>query len=241
MATPLILLGLGGNVVDLLDMVDDLNDAGMFPPDHAAVADVAPPPPYEVLGYLVNRDDVQGQAVHGRPVLGRMADAARLVAQHPDVRFTTWIGTVDTYQRRPQTIRGLGLPPERFITLVHPTVSLSRRARIGRGVLIYPHCTVSSNAVIEDHVVVLPHVAISHDAVVGEYTDITTSVTVGSMASIGRASYLGTASCMLPGVRIGEGSLVGIGGVVLRDVDPYTVVVGNPARRLRDAARPEAE
>ena len=239
MTTPLILLGFGGNVVDLLDMVDDLNDAGAFPPDRAALADVAPPPPYEVLGYLDNRDERQGLSVHGHPVLGRLADAPRLLERYPEARVTTWIGGVDSYQRRPQVMAGLGLPPERFVTLVHPTVSLSRRMRIGHGVLVYAHCTLSSNVVIEDHVVILPHVAVSHDAVVGEYAAVTSSVTVGSAAQIGRASYLGTACCMLPGVRIGEGSLVGTGSVVLRDVDPYTVVVGNPARRLRDAARPE--
>jgi sugar O-acyltransferase (sialic acid O-acetyltransferase NeuD family) len=237
--TPVILLGFGGNVVDLLDMVDDLNDAGAPPPDHAGLAGVTGAPPYEVLGYLIDRDELQGQTVHGRPVLGRLADASRLAAQHPAARFTTWIGGVDSYQRRPQVVGGLGVPAQRFVTLVHPTVSLSRRARVGRGVLIYPHCTVSSNVVIEDHAVILPHVAVAHDAVVGEYAAVTSGVTVGSSARIGRASYLGTACCMLPGVRIGEGSLVGIGGVVLRDVDPYTVVVGNPARRLRDATRPD--
>jgi sugar O-acyltransferase (sialic acid O-acetyltransferase NeuD family) len=169
-----------------------------------------------------------------------VAEALRAVlARYPEARFTTWIGGVDSYQRRPQVMAGLGLPPERFVTLVHPTVSLSRRMRIGHGVLVYAHCTLSSNVVIEDHAVILPHVAVSHDAVVGAYAAVTSSVTVGSAAQIGRASYLGTACCMLPGVRIGEGSLVGTGSVVLRDVDPYTVVVGNPARRLRDAARPE--
>lgn len=239
MTTPVILLGFGGNVADLLDMVADLNDAGTPPPDHAALAGVSGTPPYEVLGYLIDRDELQGQSVNGRPVLGRLADAPRLAAQHPTARFTTWIGGVDSYQRRPRVVAGLGVPPQRFVTLVHPTVSLSRGAQIGRGVLIYAHCTISSNVVVEDHAVILPNVAVSHDAVVGEYAAVTTSVTVGSSARIGRVSYLGTACCMLPGVRIGEGSLVGIGSVVLRDVDPYTVVVGNPARRLRDAARPE--
>jgi sugar O-acyltransferase (sialic acid O-acetyltransferase NeuD family) len=232
--TPLILLGYGGNVVDLLDMVDDLNDAAGAAGPHGREA-----PPYEVLGFLDNRDELQDRSFHGVPMLGRFADARRLVDRTPAVRFTTWIGRVDTYQRRPRMIGSLGLPPERFATLMHPTASVSRRARVGRGVLIYPHCTVSSSAVIDDHVVVLPHAVISHDCRLEEYAVVTSSVTVGSEAQVGRCCYLGTHCCMLPGVRIGEGSLVGIGGVVLRDVAPYTVVVGNPARRLRAASRPD--
>jgi sugar O-acyltransferase (sialic acid O-acetyltransferase NeuD family) len=229
MTTPLILLGYGGNVVDIIDMVDDMNDA----------AD-ADGPRYEVLGFLDNRDELQDRSFNGYPMLGRFADAPRLVDRYPTVRVTTWIGRSDTYQRRPQTIAGLGLPPERFVTLVHPTSYVSRRARVGRGVLIYQHCTVSNSAVIEDHVVVLPHAVISHDCVLGEYAVVTSAVTVGSAARVGRNSYLGTHCCMLPGVSIGEGSLVGIGSVVLRDVAPYTVVVGNPARTLREALRPDA-
>jgi acetyltransferase-like isoleucine patch superfamily enzyme len=64
-------------------------------------------------------------------------------------------------------------------------------------------------------------------------------VLVASEAKVGRNCYLGSACSMLPGVTIGEGSLVGLSSVVLRDVEPYKVVVGNPARVLRDVQRPE--
>jgi acetyltransferase-like isoleucine patch superfamily enzyme len=37
----------------------------------------------------------------------------------------------------------------------------------------------------------------------------------------------------LKGVRVGTGSIVGAGSVVTRDVDPYSIVTGNPARLLR--------
>ena len=225
MATPVILLGYGGNVVDLVDMLDDINDLQG--------------PRYELLGFLDNRDELQGRSLHGYPMLGRFADATHFVERYPDVRFTTWIGRVDTYLRRPQMIESLGVPPDRFLALVHPTSYVSRRARVGRGVLIYQHCTVSNSAVIGDHVVVLPHSVISHDCVLGEYAVATSNVTVGSEAKVGRNCYLGTACSMLPGVTIGEGSLVGLGSVVLRDVEPFTVVVGNPARALRDVRRPE--
>ncbi len=48
---------------------------------------------------------------------------------------------------------------------------------------------------------------------------------------------LGVGSIVLPGVRIGRGAQVGAGSVVTRDVAPYAVVAGNPARPLR--TRPE--
>ena len=50
---------------------------------------------------------------------------------------------------------------------------------------------------------------------------------------IGRNVWIGFDSCILPGVTIGEGAVVGARSVVVRDVEPYTVVAGNPARVVR--------
>jgi acetyltransferase-like isoleucine patch superfamily enzyme len=43
---------------------------------------------------------------------------------------------------------------------------------------------------------------------------------------------IGANATILPGVRIGRGAVVGAGAVVTKDVEPYTTVVGNPARVL---------
>jgi acetyltransferase-like isoleucine patch superfamily enzyme len=45
--------------------------------------------------------------------------------------------------------------------------------------------------------------------------------------------FIGMNSIILSGIRIGEGAIVGAGAVVTRDVPPYSLVVGNPARVVR--------
>ncbi len=56
--------------------------------------------------------------------------------------------------------------------------------------------------------------------------------------------WIGTRAIIFPGVTIGEGSIVSAGAVVLADVPPYTVVAGNPARRVAslksDATSPDS-
>jgi acetyltransferase-like isoleucine patch superfamily enzyme len=44
---------------------------------------------------------------------------------------------------------------------------------------------------------------------------------------------------LLPGIEVGEEAFIGAGAVVIRDVPPKSVVVGNPARPIRDV--PEEE
>lgn len=50
---------------------------------------------------------------------------------------------------------------------------------------------------------------------------------------IGNDVWIGQNAVILPGVHIGDGAIIGANSVVGSDVDPYTVVVGNPARLLR--------
>lgn len=55
---------------------------------------------------------------------------------------------------------------------------------------------------------------------------------------VGPNTWIGFDACVLPGVTIGRGSIVGARSVVVDDVEPYTVVAGNPARRIRDLEPP---
>ena len=50
---------------------------------------------------------------------------------------------------------------------------------------------------------------------------------------IGNDIWIGQNAVILPGVHIGDGAIIGANSVVGRDVNPYTIVVGNPAKILR--------
>ena len=60
---------------------------------------------------------------------------------------------------------------------------------------------------------------------------------VGAPVRIDDRAYIGSHSIILPGVTIGEGGVVGAGSVVTKDVEPYTLVAGVPARFIRDRPR----
>lgn len=50
---------------------------------------------------------------------------------------------------------------------------------------------------------------------------------------MGAGVFIGAGAVVLPRLTVGEGATVGAGAVVTKDVEPFTVVVGSPARVLK--------
>jgi sugar O-acyltransferase (sialic acid O-acetyltransferase NeuD family) len=216
---PLVIIGTGGTSRDIFDVVCDINDAD----------DV---PAFECVAFLDDNASLWGQVLHGVPVRGPI----RAARDFRGCLFVNGIGSPQNYSRKPELIAQLDMPADRFATIVHPTASVSRTARIGLGSVIFQHVTVASSARIGEHVVVLPNSIVSHDVDVGDYTCVAGGVSISGSARIGRGCYIGTKAAIIGGATIGDGSLVGMGSVVLRDVPPGIIAAGNPARTLRAAA-----
>jgi maltose O-acetyltransferase len=86
---------------------------------------------------------------------------------------------------------------------------------IGNRVMIASHVAISS--LTHDH----SRQSMRHSPVVQKKIVIEDDVWIGAGAVI------------LPGITLGHGAVVGAGAVVTKDVPPYSIVVGNPARILK--------
>ncbi len=218
----LVILGTGGTSVDILDTLDDLNRVrgGLR---------------YECVGFLDDDTGRHGRLVHGYPILGPLGLAPAL----DDCLFVNGIGAPGNFWHKAAIIARTGLRPHRFATIVHPTATISRTARLNPGTVVLQHAVVAANVTIGSHVVVLPTCVVSHDSVLGDHTCLAGGVCVSGRVVVGESCYLGSNCTIMGDVQIGERCLVGMGSVVLRSVPPNSVVVGNPARFLRRTAEGE--
>jgi acetyltransferase-like isoleucine patch superfamily enzyme len=102
---------------------------------------------------------------------------------------------------------------------------------IGALTKIQADAYITAYSTLEDNVFVAPCVVTTNDDYMGR-TERRHELMQGP--TIRRGARVGGGAILCPGVEIGEEAFVGAGAVVTKDVPPRTVVVGNPARVLRE-------
>jgi len=107
---------------------------------------------------------------------------------------------------------------------------------VGALTKIQAHAYITAYSELEDNVFIAPCVITTNDNFMGR-TEKRHELMKGP--TIRRSARVGGGAVLLPGIEIGEEAFVGAGAVVIRDVPPKAVVVGNPARQIREV--PEEE
>ena len=116
-------------------------------------------------------------------------------------------------------------------TIVGRGVTIENECTIGRFVKLETECYITAYSVVEDRVFIAPGVTTSNDNYVGR-TEARKKAFKG--VTVKRGGRIGAGSVILPGKVIGEDALVAAGSVVTRDVPARKVVMGSPARVVRD-------
>jgi sugar O-acyltransferase (sialic acid O-acetyltransferase NeuD family) len=120
---------------------------------------------------------------------------------------------------------------------VAPSAILLDNNDIGEGCMVSEQTIITSNVKIGRFFQANCQCNISHDCVIGDYVTFAPGVKCNGNVRIGDHAYIGAGAVIKQGrygkpLVIGEGAVVGMGAVVILDVEPYTVVVGNPARPI---------
>lgn len=118
-----------------------------------------------------------------------------------------------------------------FPIIIHEPdkIEIGNDVALGAFVLIWGGGTVN----IGDRVMIATHCVIdsqSHDSYVEQprWTEKNLPIVIEDDV------WLGAGSIIMPGIRIGRGAIVGAGAVVTKDVAPFDIVVGVPAKKIRN-------
>jgi acetyltransferase-like isoleucine patch superfamily enzyme len=131
---------------------------------------------------------------------------------------------------------------------VRERVKIGDDVVIGRGSLVENDTTIgaltkvqagayiTAYSTLEEHVFVAPCVVTTNDNFMGR-TERRHELMKGP--TIRRGARIGGGAILCPGIEVGEEAFVGAGAVVTKDVPPRAVVVGSPARVLREVPEDE--
>lgn len=214
-AGELVIIGAGGFGRETAEAVRTLNACGTTA--------------WKLRGFLDDDPARHGSLVDGLPVVGGTAELASM----PEVSVVVCTGRPDNYVSRPRIVRALGLAPERYATIIHPSATVSSTSRVGPGTVLLAHAALTAAVAVGSHVAVMPHVTLTHDDVVEDFATLASGVCLGGGVRIGTGAYIGAGALIREDRRVGAYALVGMGAVVTSDVPAREVWAGVPAKYLR--------
>jgi UDP-2-acetamido-3-amino-2,3-dideoxy-glucuronate N-acetyltransferase len=127
--------------------------------------------------------------------------------------------------------------------------SIGDSTKVGTFVEIQKNAVIGANCKISSHTFICEGVTIEDDVFIGHNVTFINDMYPRSTAEGGglqteadwkvvptfikKGASVGSSATILAGVTVGEGAIVGAGAVVTKDIPPWTIVAGNPARVLR--------
>ena len=122
-----------------------------------------------------------------------------------------------------------------------PDCHLSENCTVGQNVVIFPHVKLGKNCKVQNNVSIYTGVICEDDVFLGPsmvFTNVTNPRSAinrrDSFEStlVKRGATIGANATIICGNTIGAYAFVGAGSVVTKDVPPYALVVGNPAKQI---------
>lgn len=179
-----------------------------------------------IIGVLDDDPSRHGQSVLDVQVIG----PTHLVHEWPASLVVVCVASPQRQGARAALVARLGLPAERFATVIHPTSLVPPSCHVDVGSILMAHVVLTASVTLGRHVVAMPHCVLTHDDSIDDFATLAAGVGLAGGVHVGRGSYLGAGTMVREHVTIGPGSLVGMGSVVTRDVPANQRWWGSPAR-----------
>jgi sugar O-acyltransferase (sialic acid O-acetyltransferase NeuD family) len=182
----------------------------------------------ELYGFL---NDVlpSGQILQSVPVLGRFEDWHALDG---DVMFVPAVQKVKDMQARVSRIESLGIPDQRWTSVVHPRAVVSSDVQIGVGAFVASCATVQPESRIGRFASLRAGAMLGHHCVVEDHAYVGPNATMCGRSTLDFGAHLGPGAVLLDSKTMGTFSVAGIAAAVTKSVPDYWVVFGNPAVRV---------
>jgi perosamine synthetase len=206
--TEVLILGTRSFAEDAFDVIDDT-------------------PGVVVTGFVENldrarcADPLQGLPVHWVDELPRFAATHLAVCALSTTHRSRFTAQAEAHGMR-------------FATVVHPTARVSTRSTLGEGTLVGPGVVIAAFTTLGRHVIVNRAASIGHHTTIGDHVSVQPGANVAGACDIRDAAYIGMGATVIDKTTVGAHAVVGAGAVVTKDVPERVLVLGVPARIVKE-------
>lgn len=194
--------------------------------------DIAEQCGYDIVGLYHYNSQRTNEIDHGYKILGSFED----LFNSNDLAGKNFLLTMGDNNIRAELIERISSSGGNIPSLIHPTAVVSKFAEISDiGVYISAFTHIQADTFIDKGSVILSGVNISHTNKIGRYCLIAGGATVGAYTNVEDYVFIGQGALTISSKvkTIGTHSYIGARALLTKDVEPFSVMCGSPAKLLR--------
>ncbi len=183
---------------------------------------------WEIAGYLNDIVNV-GEYLDRHKVVGTSDEIMNFVNNGYHIHYTFHFNAKNKSERV-KKFKSYNIPLEANATAVHPKAVIDPDTELGNGIVITPNVYTSSCPEIGNFIHIYGGAFIGHDSIIHDYATIAARSVIGARINVNEGAHVGLNSSIREYITIGKYSIVGMGAVVVKDVEDFSIVAGNPAK-----------
>ncbi len=181
---------------------------------------------YEVIAFYDSTPELKFTKVHGITVRGNIAEINKSELTEIDF-FHICIGD---NKARLEIFNSLKEKGAQFITITHPSATVSRASVISEGCFIGAKSVIQNGCHISEVCIMNTASIIEHDNFIGKAAQLAPNCTTGGRARIEDMAFIGIGSTILPDITIGKSAFIAAGTTISKDVPENTTMIGYSAK-----------
>ncbi len=180
---------------------------------------------WNFLGFV--DDGLEGYTIEGFKILGKLES---IYLMNPKPYVVIAIANTRIKKKIAEELEMNNIP---LATLVHPSVIISDHVELGVGSIVAAGTIFTINTKLGANCILNLGCRIGHDTIIGNYSSCMPGTNLAGKVTVGEGCYFGLNSCVINGLKIGEWSTIGAGAAVVRNIPPYSLAVGVPAKVIK--------
>lgn len=118
--------------------------------------------------------------------------------------------------------------------IIHSSAVVSPSATLMKGTVVMANASINSSAIIGEHCIINTGATVEHDCKLDNFVHISPNAALAGDVMVGEGTHIGIGAVVIPGIKVGKWVTIGAGAVVINDIPDGVLVVGNPARIIKN-------